>query len=296
LSERELRHLSKDYVQALHGMLGSATDVLMQDWGSNPQVLAWMLDSHARAVGRLEPGAVMGKPRVLFGLPDNSATARGLFDTIRLAVEESGRKLGDIRVALQGLGVTGSALLRLLEEAGAHLVAAADISGGVLCEDGISVSALLDWTASNGTLLGFSKGDSVTNGEVLEAGCDLLVLAAAPRQVTAINAPHLQVPLVVEAIQGAITHAAAQILEARHVTVVPALVAGAGATAAAYMEWSLNVGHEGFLLDGVEENIRLRMEAACAEARHIAQRHNVSFRQGALLTAVDRVAGALRLR
>jgi len=110
LSERELRHLSKDYVQALRGTLGPGTDVLMEDLGSNPQVLAWMLDAHARAAGRLEPGAVTGKPGVLFGLPDHAdAAAHGLFDTLALAIEESGHKLAGLRIALQGVGRTGSA-------------------------------------------------------------------------------------------------------------------------------------------------------------------------------------------
>ncbi len=119
LSERELRRLSKDYVEALRGTLGPETDVLMEDLGSNPQVLAWMLDAHARSAGRLEPGAVAGKPGVLFGLPDHAdAAAQGLFDTLAMAVEESGRKLAGLRIALQGMGRTGSALARLLDDAG----------------------------------------------------------------------------------------------------------------------------------------------------------------------------------
>jgi len=297
LSERELRRVSKDYVAALRGTIGPGTDILMEDLGSNEQVLAWMLDAHARAVGRLEPGAVTGKPGVLFGLPDHAdAATRGLFDTLALALEERGRKLAGLRIALQGMGQTGSALARLLDDAGARLVAAADISGGVQCDEGIPVPALLEWIASKGVLLGFPEGEPVRNADVLEAGCDVLVLAAAPRQITAVNAAHIRAPLVIEAVEGAITSAAEQILEERHTMVVPALVAGAGATAAAYLEWSLNVGHEGFLLDGVEENIRLRMEAAYHDARRAAQRYNVNLRRGAMLAAVEKLAAALRLR
>ncbi len=297
LSERELRHLSKDYVQALRGALGPGTDVLMEDLGSNPQVLAWMLDAHARAVGRLEPGAVAGKPGVLFGLPDHAdAAAQGLFDTLALAIEESGRKLAGLRIAVQGVGQTGAALARLLDDAGARLVAAADVSGGVRCDEGLPVPALLEWIASKGVLLGFPEAEPARNREVLEAGCDVLVLAAAPRQVTAVNAARIRAALVIEAAEGAITQAAEQMLEERGAIAVPALVAGAGATAAAYLEWSLNLGHEGFLLDGVEENIRLRIEAAYREARQAAQRYKTNLRRGALLAAVEKVAAALRLR
>jgi glutamate dehydrogenase/leucine dehydrogenase len=297
LSERELRRLSKDYVKALRGVLGPGTDVLMEDLGSNQQVLAWMLDAHARSAGRLEPGAVAGKPGVLFGLPDHAdAAAHGLFDTLSLAVEESGCKLAGLRVALQGVGRTGSALARLLDDAGARLVAAADISGGVCCDEGLPVPALLEWVASKGVLLGFPEAEPAPNAEVLEKVCDVLVLAAAPRQVTAANAARIRAPLVVEAAEGAITHAAEQIMEEGGAHILPALIAGAGATAAAYLEWSLNLGREGSLLDGVEENIRLRIEAAYREARQAAQRYHASLRRGALLAAVEKVAATLRLR
>jgi len=297
LSERELRRLSKDYVKALRGTLGPETDVLIEDLGSNPQVLAWMLDAHARAAGHLEPGAVAGKPSVLFGLPDHvDATAQGLFDTLALAVEESGRKLSGLRIVLQGVGRTGSALARLLDDAGARLVAAADMSGGVQSPEGLAVPALLEWIAGNGMLIGFPSAGPLPNAEVLEADCDVLVLAAAPHQVTAANAARIHAPLVIGAVAGAITRTAEQILETRGVVVVPALIAGAGATAAAYLEWSLNLGHENFLLDGVEEHIRQRMEMACHEARRAAQRYHVNLRRGALLAAIEKVAAALRLR
>ena len=297
LSERELRHLSKDYVQTLRGCLGPATDVLMEDVGSNPQVLAWMLDAHARLAGRLEPGAVTGKPAVLFGLPDHAdAAAQGLFDLLVLAAAENGRKMAGLRVALQGMGQTGAALAHLLDRAGARLVAVADVSGGLQSDAGLPVPALLEWIAGKGVLVGFPEADPVRNAEVLQARCDVLVLAAAQRQVTAANALHVRAPLVIEAVAGAITRAAEQALEQRGVIVVPALLAGAGTTAAAYLEWSRNLGHEGFLLDGVAENIRLRIETPYREARAAAQRYKTDLRRGALLVALDRVAQALRLR
>lgn len=297
LSERELRHLSKDYVEALRGVLGPGTDVLMEDVGSNPQVLAWMLNGHARAAGRLEPGAVMGKPSVLFGLPDHAdAAAQGLFDALSLALNESGRKLNGPRVALQGLGRTGAALARLLDDAGARLIAAADISGGVQSDEGLRVPALLEWLANKNVLFGFPEAEAVRNAEVLEVPCDVLVLAAVPRQITAANALHIHARFVIEGVRGAITHPAAQLLDGRGIAIVPAVVAGAGATAAAYLEWRLNLGREGFLLDGVEEKIRQRIELAYGQARDAAQRYQVNLRRGALLAAIEKVAATLRLR
>jgi glutamate dehydrogenase (NAD(P)+) len=297
LSERELRRLSKDYVEALRGTVGPETDVLMEDAGSNAQVLAWMLDAHARAGGHLEPGAVAGKPGVLFGLPDHAdAAAQGVFESIALAVEESGRKLTGLRIALQGMGQTGSALARMLDDAGARLVAAADISGGVRSDEGLPVPALLEWISEHGVLLGFPGGEPINNAEVLAADCDVLVLGAAPHQITATSAPRVCAPLVIEAVAGAITNAAKKILEEHGTVTVPALLAGAGATAAAYLEWSLNLGRENFLLDGVEEHIRQRIRGAYQKARRAAERYNVNLQRGALLAAVEKIAAALRLR
>ena len=297
LSERELRHLSKDCVEALRGILGSGSDVLMQDIGSNPQVMAWMLDAHAHTNGRLDPGAVAGKPAVLFGLPEHAdAAAQGLFHTLWLSRERSGRKLDGLRVALQGVGQAGSALVRLLDDAGARLIAVSDISGGLRSDQALPVSALLEWIASQGMVLGFPGAEPVTNVEVLEADCDVLIMAAAPHQVTAVNAGRVRAPLLIEGVEGAITRAAEQMLEHRGAVVVPALLAGAGAAAAAVLEWSSNLGRENFLLDGVDEHIRQRIEAAWREAGRAADQYQVSLRRGALLAALGKISAALRLR
>jgi glutamate dehydrogenase/leucine dehydrogenase len=136
----------------------------------------------------------------------------------------------------------------------------------------------------------------VHNADVLEAACDVLVLAAVPRQITSANAAHVRAPLVIEAVEGAITPAAEQVLEEHGTMIVPALLAGAGASAAAYLEWSLNLGREGFLLDGVQQNIRHRVQVAYGDARQTAQRYAVNLRRGALLAAIEKVAATLRLR
>jgi glutamate dehydrogenase/leucine dehydrogenase len=296
LSERELCRVSKDYVRALRGILGSGTDVLMPDGGSNPQVLSWMLDEHAHIAGRLEPSAVMGKPAALFGLPHHSdAAAQGVIDVLALALAEQGRTFPGLRVVLQGFGQTGAALARLLHEAGARIVAAADVSGGLRCDDGLPVPVLLEWAAEKNMLFGFPEADAACNTDVLEAECDVLILAAVPRQVNRQNAAHLRAPLLIEAIHGAVTKGADEVLEHHNVVVLPSILAGAGAAAAAYVEWSRNLGRD-FLLDGVEDHIRLLMQNAYRDAREAAQLHETGMRQATMLLAVERLAAALRLR
>lgn len=297
LSERELRRVSKDYVQALHGILGPNQDVLMEDLGSNPTVLSWMLDAYARAAGHFEPGAVTGKPPVLFGLPDHAdATARGVLELVLLALASQRHSLAGARVALQGFGQVGAAMAHLLDEAGVRFVAIADISGGLRRDDGIAVSKLLEWNTANRVLFGYPEAEAVPNADVLQAECDVLILAAAPRQVTHQNAARIRTPLVIEVTPGGVTNEAATILEEHGTTIVPSILASAGATAAAYLEWSRNLGHEGFLLDGVEENVRLYIETAYNTARQAAAQDGLSLRRGAMLAAVEKVGAALRLR
>jgi len=310
LSERELRRLSKDYVYALRGTLGPLSDVLMGDAGCNQLILAWMLDGYARAVGHLEPGVVTGKPAVLFGLPDHAdSTARGLLLVLEQALEEGRKKarggpktwsggaapLAGLRVAIQGFDKLGAAAARLLEENGARVIAVADVSGGIYREEGLDVCAVADWVESKEVLLGYPEAQGVSNAEVLACPCDLLVLAAGARQITTQNAEQVRARWILEAAHAAITQAADRNLEQRGVTVIPDLLATAGGTAAAYLEWSRNVGHEGLLLDGVEEHLRHLVLGASRAVQLAARRNHASLRRAAHLVAVERVAAALRL-
>lgn len=297
LSERELSRLVKDYIQALRGLIGPFTDVIMQDVGSNERILAWMLDAHAHAEGHLHPGVVTNKPEALFGLPGHEqATADGLLLLLEEILEERKGKLAGQRVAIQGFGKLGRSLARLLHQAGARVVAVADISGGLYREDGLDVSALEAHVERTGVLFGYPEAETVCNADVLEARCDVLVPAAVERQLTAVNAEHIQARYVLEGAHGATTRAANKILEARGVTVVPDLLANAGGTAQAYLEWTLNVCYRYLLVGEAEEHLKRRILHAYQTVRATARHHHTNLRHAAHLRAVEQVAAALRLR
>lgn len=259
--------------------------------------MAWMLDSYARLRGRLASAVVTGKPAGLGGgAPPGVLTARGLMLLLEETLAERNTPLAGRRVALQGFGQVGATLARLLEKAGARLVAVADISGGLHREEGLDVAALEAHCRRQRFLFGCPAGDAVRNAEVLAAPCDVLVLAATSRQLTAANAPQLQAGLVLEAAPGAVTTAAHEVLESCGVLVIPDIVANAGGLIACYLEWVRSVTPAA-PSSGVEQDfLRTTLLAAYREVRSLSHDTRTSLRQAAQLLAVKRLAEALRLR
>jgi glutamate dehydrogenase/leucine dehydrogenase len=292
MSERELKQLFKDYVNSLRDLIGPHKDVLALDGGSNERTAAWMLDSDARARGLLELGVVTGKPAVLGGLPaPRAAAGRGLF---LLLLQILG--IGKSRIALQGFGSLGAVVARHLHEAGARVVGVADVSGGLLRKDGIDIPALAAYTAQRGVIFGFPEAAAACNADVLEGPCDLLILAAAERQITAVNAEHIQAAVVVEVADAAVTRTAEQALEKRGVLVVPDLLANAGSTLAAFLEWRQNLTYTIVTADELETALRSRIASTWAAVHDYARKHSTNLRRAAHLIAVDKVASVVRLR
>jgi glutamate dehydrogenase (NAD(P)+) len=291
LTERELCHLAKSYVCALRGVIGPHSDVLMQDVGSNESILAWMLDGYSHCAGHLELAAVESKPKALFGLPDHvGAVAEG----VALVVEEFAGG-GNLRVALQGFGKLGKAIALRLRDRRMRTIGVADASGGLLQPDGVDVEALLRWREAEGALIGYRGASAVNNQEVLETDCDVLVLAATERQITATNADRLHARVVVAATHDAISPDAQFALES-HCVVIPEILATGGGSAQAYLEWTLNTTGHILLAGEAEEHLRRRMLQACHDVRQTAEARHVSVAKAAYLTAVERVAGAVRMR
>ncbi len=295
LSETEIKQLFKQYINALRDVIGAHKDVLALDGGTNAQTAAWMLDSDARARGQLELGVVTGKPAVLGGLPASRAAAgRGLF--LLLLEILAGRTANLLRVALQGFGSLGMAVAHHLHAAGARVVGVADVSGGLLRKDGIDIPALAAYATKQGMIFGFRDAQAACNADVLECPCDVLILAAAERQVNASNAEHIQGSIVVEAADGAVTRAAENELETRKVVVIPDLLADSASVLTSFLEWKQNATFVALTQEEIEEELRVRASRAYRAVHEYARKHGVSLRRAAQLTAVEKVATALRLR
>ncbi len=294
LSERELKHLFKEYTNSLRNLIGPHKDVLALDGGANERTAAWMLDADARARGQLELGVVTGKPVVLGGLPaPRAAAGRGLFLLLLEAMESRANQL---RVALQGFGNLGRSVAGQLHEAGARVVAVADVSGGLLRKNGIDVPALAGYANKRGVIFGFPEAEPVCNADVLECPCDVLVLAGAERQISATNADRVQARVIVEVADAAITPAAEASLESRGAHIVPDLLGNAVSAIASFLEWKQNVTCSALSPPQIEDGIHASISAAYRATRDYAKKHSVNLRRAAHLIAIDKVAAAVRMR
>ena len=296
LSERELRDISKEYVYALRGIVGPDTDVLAPGIGSNAQTAAWMFDGFIRAAGHMDPAAVTGKPEGLWGLPAYDAlVARNLYLLVEQVLLERGGLVRGATVALQGFGKLGSAAAHLLHAAGARIVAIADLSGGLHNEHGLDIPDLQSYVETNHLLLGFPGAEAVSNEQVLETPCDLLLAAAAEHQITSLNATKVRAGVVLEAAQETITPGADRILAERGLLVVPDILANSTRLLVSALEWSRN--QRMCRADAeLEPQMRDCIQKAYLAVHDCAAREHISLRAAAHLLAVDRIASALRVR
>ncbi len=297
LSERELRDVTKEYVYALRGVAGPSSDVFTPDIGSNAQTAAWLFDGFVRAAGHLEPAVVTGKPPGLWGLPAfDDLVARSLYLLIEEVLAERATRVAHCRVAVQGFGKLGAAAARLLHDAGACIVAVADISGGLRSPDGLDVTDLQGYVATNHLMFGFPGADPISNEDLLETPCDLLITAAAEHQITSANAAKVHANIVIEAAKETITPDADRILEDDDVLVVPDVLANSTRLFASMIEWSRN--QRGICrLDGeIEAHIKQCIQQAYLAVHETANAQNINLREAAHVLAVERVASALRLR
>lgn len=287
LSERELRHVVKDFVTALHENSGPLRDVLACD--GNEYVATWMDEANTHARGQSEPAAVVGRPSV----PLDDAWAKAISALAREALKVD--RLGGVRFALQGFGRHARALAGALHAEGAAVIAIADRSGGILCDRGVDVLALEQHVAKTGVIFGFAEAEAAGNADVLESDCDVLVLAAAPRQVAAHNGARIQARVILEVAPEAVTPAGEAALPGSCV-LVPHLVAGATRLAIWSHEWQRGLTYSAPHPQEAEADATARVTHALDRVRRLAADQRLSLRQAALMLALSRLASTLRLR
>ncbi|MBV9610115.1 MAG: Glu/Leu/Phe/Val dehydrogenase, partial [Acidobacteria bacterium] len=293
LTERELRQIARGYACGLRGLIGAHTDVAVEDEDVGPQILAWILDASSHMCGHLEPATVIGKPRALFGLEGHlAAVAQGVAIVAERVAADS--KLARPRVAIQNLADYGHLLARCCDQRGMQVVALADNSGGTYSPEGLAVSSLSDWLYEHGMVMGYPDAEAVSNSDVLECECDLLI-AAARNPISGSVAEHIRASVIVEAAYGALTSSAVEVLESHGVVVVPYVLAAAGAMAHACLEWTVNTSAHVLLTGEAEEHLSRRMKHAYGAASETASRYGVSLREGAYVAAIELIGDALRL-
>lgn len=297
LSVRELEGLTRRYTTEISQIIGPDQDIPAPDMGTNPQVMAWMMDTYSMHSGHTVTGVVTGKPPSVGGtLGRSDATGRGVMLMAERACRKLGRSLEGSTVAVQGFGNVGSVAARLISQAGARVVAVTDIKGGVYNEAGVDLSLLEAHKQDGGYVADSGGGERISNEELLALPVDLLVPAASERQITELNVDRVRARLIVEGANGPTTPAADQVLHDRGVLVVPDVLANAGGVIVSYFEWVQDL--QFFFWSEDEVNLRLEriMNGAFDHVWETAERLEKDLRMGAYAVGVSRVAEATRIR
>ncbi len=297
LSQGELERLTRRYATEIAPLIGPDRDIPAPDVYTDAQTMAWIMDTISMFKGHTELGVVTGKPVELGGsLGRQEATARGCQFVIREACRAFGLSLSDATVVVQGFGNAGSNVARFLHEDGARIIALSDSKGGIYNPRGIDPQAALEHKIQTGALQGLPDTEAITNEELLELSCDILVPAALENQITRRNAARIRARLIAEAANGPTTPAADDILFDRGITVIPDILANAGGVSVSYFEWVQN--QYGFFWpeDEVRGHLERIMRNAFHAVRAMAERHRVDLRRGAYILAIKRVAEATRVR
>jgi glutamate dehydrogenase (NAD(P)+) len=297
MSQRELEGLTRRFTTEISVLIGPESDIPAPDLNTNPQIMAWMMDTYSMHRGYTVPAVVTGKPIGIGGSQGRvEATGRGVTIIAREAAHHVGLPFEGATVAVQGFGNVGSAAARLMAAAGAKVIAVTDQIGGVVNTKGLDVNALLQHAERTGSVIGLPDGDRVTNAELLELPCDILVPAAVDSQITEQNAPRIQARIIVEGANGPTTPAADRILIDRGIWLVPDILANAGGVVVSYFEWVQDL--QAFFWTEAEVNAKLEMimKAAFEQTLVTAANHDTDLRLAALIIGVSRVAQATRLR
>jgi glutamate dehydrogenase len=296
MSFRELERLSRGYVRAISQIVGPTKDIPAPDVFTNSQIMAWMMDEYSRIDEFNSPGFITGKPLVLGGSHGReTATAKGVTICIREAAKKRGIDLKGARVVIQGFGNAGSFLAKFMHDAGAKVIGISDVYGALYDPNGLDIDYLLERRDSFGTVTKLFK-NTITNKELLELDCDILVPAAIENQITEENAPNIKASIVVEAANGPTTLEATEILTKRGILLVPDVLASAGGVTVSYFEWVQN--NQGFYWteEEVEERLEKVMVKAFNNVYEMAQTRRVDMRLAAYMVGVRKMAEACRFR
>jgi glutamate dehydrogenase (NAD(P)+) len=297
LSQRELEGLTRRFTTELLPIIGPERDIPAPDMATDEQTMAWMMDTYSMQVGHAVPEIVTGKPLSVGGSALRpEATGIGVVMVVDEALRRLGWQLHGSSCVVQGYGKVGAVAAHELTERGAHVVAVSDIAGGVYDPAGLDLPQVAAWRREHGALAGFPDAQGVTNAELLELACDVLVLAATEKQVTGENAGRVSARLVAEGANGPTTLEADDILAERGIPVLPDILTNAGGVAVSYFEWVQDIQR---LFWGPDE-IRIRlgdlMRDGVSRVWALSESERLPLRQAALVTSIREVGDALEAR
>ncbi|MBF6591011.1 MAG: Glu/Leu/Phe/Val dehydrogenase [Ktedonobacterales bacterium] len=298
LSRTELERMTRRYATEIAGVIGPESDIPAPDVNTNPQIMAWIMDTYSMHHGYSIPAVVTGKPLSVGGSEGRmEATGRGVFFVAREACHVRGIPLEGARVIVQGFGNVGSVAARLMHDAGCRVVGLADVYGAIYSEHGIDINTALRYSQEHGSLKDLPGTVAMDSKTILEQPCEILIPAATEGQLTGRNAGRIQARLIVEAANGPTTTEADAIFRKRGIAVIPDILANAGGVTVSYFEWVQDLQH--FFWSEAEINARLErimVRSFNAVREKCEDQPNCDFRLAAYLLAVSRVAEATAVR
>jgi glutamate dehydrogenase (NAD(P)+) len=297
LSGDELQKITRRFTSELLPIIGPQEDIPAPDMATNEQTMAWMMDTYSMQVGHAVPEIVTGKPVSLGGsLFRHEATGAGVVMVIERACRRLGWELSEQRCVVQGFGNVGGIAAAELDALGATVIAVSDLSGGVYDPGGLEVEALRRFAEQHRSLERWTEADRITNEELLELPCDVLVLAAREDQVSAENAPRIQARMVAEGANGPTSLEADAILAERRIPVLPDVLTNAGGVTVSYFEWVQDLGRLFWDRREIRAKLADQLGDAFDRVWSLSEERGLSLRSAALVAGIREVAGALGSR
>ncbi|MGA2238128.1 MAG: Glu/Leu/Phe/Val dehydrogenase [Candidatus Bathyarchaeia archaeon] len=297
MSKAELERLTRGFARAIAKFIGPSTDVPAPDVYTDAQTMAWIMDEYSEIVGHAAPGVVTGKPVNVGGsLGRSEATSRGLMYVVIEAAKHLRINLKNATVAVQGYGNVGYHAARLLHEIGCKIIAVSDSRGGAYDPNGLDPMKVLEHKNRTGSVTDYPRSTHITNEQLLELECDILIPAALENAVTETNAAKIRAKIVAEGANGPVTPGADEILLNKRVFVIPDILANSGGVIVSYFEQVQNQMNFYWTEDEVRSRLENRITDAFKNVLNIAREHNVDMRTAAYMVAVRRVGGAILAR
>jgi len=299
MSLREIENMTRRFTWEISLMIGPEQDIPAPDVYTNPQVMAWIMDTYSILKGYSVPGVVTGKPIELGGsLGRFEATGRGVVITVLEAHKYLNKPVEGATVAIQGSGNVGGIAAQYFDRAGAKVIAISDSKGGIYNRNGLNVKEILDCKRKYSCIINSEtkQGEAITNEELLELNCDILVPAALENQITEKNATRIKAKIIAEGANGPTTPEADEILNDKGVFIVPDILANAGGVTVSYFEWVQNLQELIWSEEEVSERLTKIMQRSFREVLEISLSKKIPMRTAALVLGIGRVAEAQRLR
>ena len=296
LSEKDLENLTRKFVQSIYEVIGPYIDIPAPDVNTNAQVMAWIMDEYSKFKG-FSPAIVTGKPVDLFGsLGREAATGRGVVFVTSLLLHDLKKSWNNMRFAIQGFGNVGMHTARFINENGGRVIAVSDASGGIFNSRGIDIPAIEKYARNNRTIKGFSDGKTITNEELIEIDCNVLIPAAMGGVITEKNAKNIRAEIIVEGANSPITPEADKILNELDKLIIPDILANAGGVTVSYFEWTQNIQQFRWNLEDVNSKLERIMAKAYSGTVKLSREKRISLRDAAYIIALGRVGKSLVVR